>query len=205
MRPRPEDHSERKLQVITAEGQTLTQVIPFFGVISFWHSIKIEEMIKNSPYHGFPVVLSRSCMRLIGFVVSQDLQIAIDELRMQSQGTELLKLIFAQWAVYCNKSTNSSVHRHHLAVDGAFYRYSADSETRRAFHCPPFSYSRYCACERFWCDSDGARSRGTFDLWNSKFLIAHFRFSENSAFVIAWCCATENCKESSREKIFSII
>jgi len=26
MRPRPEDHSERKLQVITAEGQTLTQV-----------------------------------------------------------------------------------------------------------------------------------------------------------------------------------
>ena len=46
-------------------------------------------MIKKAPYHGFPVVLSRSCMRLIGFVVSQDLQIAIDELRMQSQGTEL--------------------------------------------------------------------------------------------------------------------
>ena len=146
MRPRPEDHSERKLQVITAEGQTLTQVIAFFDVISFLHYIKIEEMIKNSPYHGFPVVLSRSCMRLIGFVVSQDLQIAIDELRMQSQGTELLSLNFELFTV---TKTLIARRRHHLAVDGAFYRYSADSETRRAFHCPPFSYSRYRACERF--------------------------------------------------------
>ena len=58
MRPRPED-GDTNLEVITAEGQTISQ---------------LEELVKTSPYYGFPVVVSRQCMRLVGYVTAQDLQ-----------------------------------------------------------------------------------------------------------------------------------
>ena len=58
MRPRRED-GDSCLQVITAEGQTISE---------------LEELTKTSPYYGFPVVVSRQCMRLVGYVTSQELQ-----------------------------------------------------------------------------------------------------------------------------------
>ena len=72
MKPRP---NEPPLSVLTQEGMSLGE---------------IEQILKDTSFTGYPVVVSRESQYLVGYVLRRDLQIAIGELTFDSLGMNLV-------------------------------------------------------------------------------------------------------------------
>ncbi|XP_037832340.1 H(+)/Cl(-) exchange transporter 5 isoform X3 [Kryptolebias marmoratus] len=68
MRPRRGDPA---LAVLTQDGMTVEEV---------------ENLVENTHYSGFPVVVSQESQRLVGFVLRRDLLISIDNARKRQDG-----------------------------------------------------------------------------------------------------------------------
>merc|ERR1719394_2361368 len=58
---------------------------------------EIDDILKRNSYNGFPVVVSRQCMRLIGYVEATELTEAINESRRKPGITSLSKVHFTDY------------------------------------------------------------------------------------------------------------
>uniref|UniRef100_A0A8B9HJ29 Chloride channel protein n=1 Tax=Astyanax mexicanus TaxID=7994 RepID=A0A8B9HJ29_ASTMX len=76
MRPR---RSDPPLSVITQDGMTVQEV---------------EELIADTTYSGFPVVVSHESQRLVGFVLRRDVVISIDNARLRQEGIVSTSRVF---------------------------------------------------------------------------------------------------------------
>jgi len=81
MRPRPEEPNS-SFCVLTGEGMSIQE---------------IDDILKRNSYNGFPVVVSRQCMRLIGYVEATELTEAINESRRKPGITSLSKVHFTDY------------------------------------------------------------------------------------------------------------
>lgn len=78
MKPRPNDPP---LSVLTQEGMTLSE---------------IEQMLKETSFTGYPVVVSRESQYLVGYVLRRDLQIAIAQHRRNNRVTGKSNVYFTK-------------------------------------------------------------------------------------------------------------